>query len=119
LRTGDSATLKFADGLQGTINYFTNGSKLFPKEQLHIFCGGKVLFLDNFKKLTGTGFPLFRAMRLFKMDKGHKQEVAQFVAALKENGPTPIAFDQIVNVSRAVFAAMDSIREGRAMQVVP
>jgi predicted dehydrogenase len=112
-----SVILKFADSSQGTINYFTNGSKSFPKEQLEVFCDGKILFLDNFKKLTGSGFKLFRKMGLFKMDKGHREEIRQFVSSIEDGKPSPIPFDQIVNVSRAVFAAVLSIREGKTEKV--
>ncbi len=112
-----SVVLQFANGSQGTINYFTNGSKSYPKEQLHVFCDNKVLFLDNFKKLTATGFPLFRKASLFKMDKGHNEEIRCFVESLKAGGPAPISFDEIVNVSRAVLAAVESIREKKAISL--
>jgi hypothetical protein len=49
-----SATIQlaFADGSLGTIHYFANGSKSFPKERLEIFAAGRVLQLDNFRRDT-------------------------------------------------------------------
>ena len=41
--------LKLKDGSIGTIHYFANGSKAFPKERLEIFSSGKILQLDNFE----------------------------------------------------------------------
>ena len=38
-----AANLVFSDGSIGTINYFANGSKSFPKERLEVFCGGRIL----------------------------------------------------------------------------
>ncbi len=48
-----SIQLKFADGSIGTIHYFANGSKRFPKERLEVFAGGRILQLNNFRKLAG------------------------------------------------------------------
>jgi predicted dehydrogenase len=50
----------FEDGSIGTVHYFANGSKAFPKERLEVFAGGRVLQLDNFRKLTGFGWPGFK-----------------------------------------------------------
>ena len=50
-------TLHFADGSIGSIHYFANGSKSFPKERLEVFAAGRVLQLDNYRRLTGFGWP--------------------------------------------------------------
>src|SRR5262249_23235466 len=78
---GDTVTLQltFADGSIGTIHYFANGSKAFPKERLEVFAQGRVLQLDNFRTLTGFGWPGFRRARLWKQDKGQKACAAAFV----------------------------------------
>ena len=46
-----SISLTFEDGSMGTIHYFANGGKSFPKERIEIFCENAVLQLDNFKNL--------------------------------------------------------------------
>jgi predicted dehydrogenase len=95
-----SFTLRFADGSFGTVHYFANGHRSFPKERLEVFCGGRVLQLDNFRKLSGYGWPGFRKMRLWRMDKGQDACVAAFLAAVKEKTPAPIPVDEIFEVSR-------------------
>jgi predicted dehydrogenase len=60
LRDKASLMLSFADGSTGTVHYLANGHKSFPKERLEVFCGGRVLQLDNFRKLKGYGWPGFR-----------------------------------------------------------
>lgn len=95
-----SVQLSFADGSIGTIHYFANGSKAFSKERLEVFSGGRILQLDNFRKLTGFGWPDFKQMNLWKQDKGQKACVKAFVNALEAGGPTPIPFDEIVEVAR-------------------
>ena len=83
--THDTATitLKFAEGSVGTIHYLANGSKSFPKERLEVFTAGRVLALDNFRKLTGYGWPGFSKMNLWRQDKGQAACVKAFVEAIK------------------------------------
>lgn len=102
---GDTATLSlaFADGSIGTVHYLANGSRAFPKERLEVFAAGRVLQLDNFRRLTGFGWPGFKGMRLFSQDKGQQACVAAFMAALRGGGAAPIAFEEIAEVSRATI----------------
>ena len=96
-------TLSFADGSLGTIHYLANGHKSFPKERLEVFCGGRILFLDNFRRLTGYGWKGFRGENLWRQDKGHAAEVAAFVSAVEKGGPPPIPFEELVEVSRTTI----------------
>jgi predicted dehydrogenase/threonine dehydrogenase-like Zn-dependent dehydrogenase len=95
-----SVTLNFADGSLGTIHYFANGNKAFPKERLEIFGSGRVLQLDNFLQLRGFGWPGFKKMNLWRQDKGHGAEIQAFVEAVRTGGPSPISFGEIAEVTR-------------------
>jgi predicted dehydrogenase/threonine dehydrogenase-like Zn-dependent dehydrogenase len=95
-----SVTLNFADGSLGTIHYFANGNKAFPKERLEIFGSGRVLQLDNFRQLRGFGWPGFKKMNLWRQDKGHAAEIQAFVEAVRTGGPSPISFGEIAEVTR-------------------
>jgi predicted dehydrogenase/threonine dehydrogenase-like Zn-dependent dehydrogenase len=110
--TGDTVTisLRFADGSIGTVHYFANGSKSFPKERLEIFAAGRVLQLDNFRKLTGFGWPGFRRMNLWQQDKGQKACVAAFVQAVEQVTAAPITFDELVEVSRVTIEIAGALR---------
>jgi predicted dehydrogenase len=94
-----SLTLGFADGSIGTIHYFANGHKSFPKERLEVFVAGRILALDNFRTLTGYGWPGFKTMRLFSQDKGHHANVSAFINAIETAKPSTIPFDEIVEVT--------------------
>jgi predicted dehydrogenase/threonine dehydrogenase-like Zn-dependent dehydrogenase len=100
-RSGDtfSITLGFEDGSLGTIHYFANGSRAFPKERVEVFCSGRVLQLDNFRSLKGFGWPGFSKMKLWRQDKGHAAGVAAFVDALRKGTGSPIPFEEIVEVT--------------------
>ncbi len=95
-----SISLGFDDGSIGTVHYLANGSKAFPKERLEVFAAGRVLQLDNFRKLQGFGWPGFNKMNLWRQDKGQKACAAAFIKAIVQGEPAPIPFDEIVEVAR-------------------
>ena len=114
-----SIILGFADGSVGNINYFANGSKNFPKEQLEVFSEGRVLFLDNFKSLRGYGLKNFSKKKLWQQDKGHQAGFNAFLSAVHQGEESPIPLDSIVNVTEATFAVVESMRFGRVVQLQP
>lgn len=95
-----SISLGFEDGSIGTVHYLANGSKAFPKERLEVFAAGRVLQLDNFRKLQGFGWPGFNKMNLWRQDKGQKACAAAFIKAIAQGVPAPIPFNEIVEVAR-------------------
>ncbi len=99
-----SIQLSFADGSIGTVHYFANGSKRFAKERLEVFAGGGVLQLDNYRRLTGFGWPGFKSMNLWRQDKGHGACAAAFVRSVEQGAHAPIPFDEILEVSRVTLA---------------
>jgi predicted dehydrogenase/threonine dehydrogenase-like Zn-dependent dehydrogenase len=100
--TADSAcvNLRFADGSIGTVHYLANGSKAFPKERLEVFAAARVLQLDNFRRLVGFGWPRFSRQNLWRQDKGQAGCAKAFVDAIRQGGPAPIPFDELIEVSR-------------------
>ena len=102
-RDTDSVQLQFADGSIGTIHYFANGSKAFPKERLEVFASGGVLQLDNFRKLTGYGWPGFKKMNLWKQNKGQNACAKAFVDAITQNISSPISAEELFEVSRVAI----------------
>ena len=98
-----SINLKFSDGSIGTINYFANGSKSYPKERLEVFVAGRVLKLDNYRRLTGFGWPHFKQARLWRQDKGQNACVDAFVQAVRCDGFSPIPIEELLEVSRVAI----------------
>jgi predicted dehydrogenase len=103
-------TLSFADGSIGTIHYLTDGHASFPKERIEAFAGGRVLQLDNFRRLRGYGWPGFTSQRLWRQDKGQMACAAAFVKAIKAGDASPIPLEEILEVSRAAIAASEAAR---------
>jgi len=105
-----SITIRFEDGSIGTILYLANGHKSFPKERVEVFAGGRILQLDNFRRLRGFGWPRFRSMNLWRQDKGRNQCAAAFVHAVKLGAAAPIPFEELVEVSRVAIAIAAVLR---------
>ncbi|MBW7906883.1 MAG: bi-domain-containing oxidoreductase [Phycisphaerae bacterium] len=109
-------TLTFADGSIATVHYWANGPKSFPKERVEVFSEGRVVVIDNWRRLQAYDWPAAGRMSR-RQDKGHKDEVAQFLTRIREGGPPLIPFSEIEQVTRACFAALRSAREGAGQAI--
>jgi predicted dehydrogenase/threonine dehydrogenase-like Zn-dependent dehydrogenase len=107
--TGDTMSLhfEFVDGSIGTVHYFAEGNKAFPKERLEVFASGNILQLDNFRKLTGYGWKNFKKMNLRNQDKGQTACSKAFVEAVQSGTESPIPFEEIAEVSRVAIILND------------
>jgi predicted dehydrogenase len=114
--SGDSATigLTFADGSIAAVHYLAAGGKAFPKERVEVFAGGRVLQLDNFRRLAGFGWPSFSALRLWRQDKGQRACAQAFVDAVQGGGAAPIPLAELLEVSRVTIEIAEALRSPRA-----
>lgn len=102
--------LRFADGSLATIMYLANGSPAFPKERIEVFTAGRVLQIDNFRRMRLFGWPGKRAMNLWRQDKGQSQCAAAFLAAVREGNASPIPVDELLEVSRTTIELASILR---------
>ena len=100
----------FENGSIGSINYFANGGKSFPKERIEVFCNNAVLQIDNFKNLRSYGWNGFRGFKTFSQDKGQNNCVKAFLHSVKNNGISPIPQDEIFEVARITLDIAKHIR---------
>ena len=116
--TTDNASilLKYENGSNAVINYFANGSKSYAKERVEVFSQQKVLVMDNWRKLQGYGFAKFKSASSAQ-DKGHSNQFKMFVERLQQGGEPLIPFADIVNTTRASFAAIESMKQGEWVQL--
>tara|TARA_Y100000591_G_C21238839_1_gene408062 strand:- start:104 stop:454 length:351 start_codon:yes stop_codon:yes gene_type:complete len=106
-----SIILKYKNGSIGSINYFSNGNKRFPKENLEIFTSGKILKLNNFKSLEGYGWRNFSSKKLWSQDKGQAACVKKFVEAIKYKKVSPIGFEEIEHATRISLEIEENLNE--------
>jgi predicted dehydrogenase len=112
-----SMTFTFADGSIGIVDYLANGDKSFPKERVEVFCGGSVAVLDDFRVLETVRDGKRKTAKLWGQDKGHFSEMQALVRAIREGHP-PIPYEQLISVTKASFAAVESIRKnGEKVQI--
>ncbi|MBH2000893.1 MAG: bi-domain-containing oxidoreductase [Moraxellaceae bacterium] len=105
-----SITLGFEDGSFGTIFYLANGASSFPKERVEVFIAGRVLQLDNFRKLKAFGWPGFNKMNLWRQDKGQDACAAVFVDSIRDGKEAPIPADEIFEVARVTIQVAEILR---------
>jgi predicted dehydrogenase len=105
-----SMTLTFPDGSLGVVDYLANGDKSFPKERVEVFCGGRVAVLDDFRSLE-TMRDGRRKIVKKAQDKGWFGEWQAFTKSIHTGGQPPIPYEQLIGVTKATFAAVESIRK--------
>ncbi|HEY8494680.1 MAG TPA: Gfo/Idh/MocA family oxidoreductase, partial [Myxococcota bacterium] len=111
------ATLRFADGSIGTVIYTAAGDDRMPKERLEAFGEGGVAILDDFRSLELARGGRRRSERSARQDKGFREEMSRFLAAVRSGGPMPIPFEQSLASSRATLAVLDALRTGAPVEL--
>jgi polar amino acid transport system substrate-binding protein len=112
--------LQMENGSVATIAYMTEGDRSMPKERLEVFGGGRAAVIDDFRSGSISGNGQRRRLGGFfaLQDKGHQRELAEFVHAVRHKGPSPIPFEDAVNVTRTTFAVLKSLERRTAVSVV-
>ena len=111
-----SILLKYENGSNAVINYFANGSKGYSKERVEVYSQERTLVMDNWRKLKGYGFKGFSSAKSGQ-DKGHFNQFQELVTQQKNGGEAIIPFDEIVNTTKASFAAIESLKEGKWISI--
>ena len=107
--------LKFENGSIANIAYFANGSKQLSKEHLEVFANGTTAIISDFKmlKIFGNRKKVIKSTQ----DKGHSQEVKQFLNSLDKDQASPIPFEELYLSSLISFKVLESIRTGQIIKV--
>ncbi|MDD2797094.1 MAG: bi-domain-containing oxidoreductase [Bacteroidales bacterium] len=108
--------LSFSNGSIGTVSYYANGPKSLPKEYIEVFHAGSAGILSNFKEVQLFGKKITKK-KLFNQDKGQSQMVEKFVNSIINGTESPITFDEIVAVTKACFAVIESIQSGLPINI--
>ncbi len=109
-----SMIFTFPDGSLGVVDYLANGDKSFPKERVEVFCAGAVAVLDDFRSLQMIRDGKRKEERKTQ-DKGWVDEWKAFAKSIREGGAPPIPYEQLIGVTRATFAAVESLRENKSV----
>ena len=105
-----SILLKFKNGSNAVINYFTNGSSDYSKERVEVYLNKKTYIIDNYKSTYGCGDKYFKSIKN-KYDKGHKTQFFNYIKSIKIGSPNLIETSQIFNSAEAAISAIKSLKE--------
>ena len=108
--------VKFKNGSNGVINYFSNGSSKYSKERLEVYSQGRTWIMDNYKKTQLFGIKNFKNLKT-KVDKGHRIQFEKFIRKIKEGGQPLVPISEIINVTKASFASIDSIKNNKWIKI--
>ena len=106
--------LSFNNGSIGNISYFSNGNNKLEKEYLEIFSDGQVVIVEDFKKMSFYSKKTSK-YKLSSQDKGHSEEIKQFLQSIKEGKPSPISFEDIYLSTLATFKIIESISNNKTI----
>jgi predicted dehydrogenase len=105
------ATVTFDDGSIGVLTYTAMGSREHPKEALEIFVDGKVISMTDYKAMSVCG-ARGRGLRTKLPEKGQREELAAFVAAIGVGQDWPIPLWQQRQATSLALEVERQIREG-------
>jgi predicted dehydrogenase len=113
-----AVTLKFADGSVANLLYLANGDRSIPKEFFEVFCQGAIARLDDFRTLE-----LARNGKVQKFkslpDKGHRRELQLTIEAVRDGKPSPISFEELVEVTEATLLVDSAVATGGVIRLAP
>jgi predicted dehydrogenase/threonine dehydrogenase-like Zn-dependent dehydrogenase len=111
-------TMRCANRSTATITYLTVGNARFPKETFDAASGGRSARLDNFSKAAAwTGRRQNKLRAHGGVDKGQREQVGQFVEAVRTGNAMPISLDSLVATTSATIAVGESLSSGKPVQV--
>jgi len=96
------ATIKYEDGSLCTLTYTSLGNNSYPKELCQIYCDGKIITIDDYKKINGYGVKLSN-LESKCSEKGHYEELIEFAKSIKSEENYTIPLWQLKQASEISF----------------
>lgn len=107
-----AVTIRYSGGSVATVFYACTGDAATGKERIEVYAAGKSAILDDFRELQLAGFP-GKGISQKRIDKGHAQLMANFVAALQGKAPLGITAADGRRAQQIAEAAIASAAAGR------
>jgi len=106
-----------ADGSRAEIFYLSSGDPSVPKERLEVYGQARTAICEDFRKAWFYFDNHCRSSSLFSQDKGHREELRAFIAAVASGGEPPIPFESLRATTLATFRIRESLRCGKPLLV--
>lgn len=108
--------IAFENGSTGVVAYYANGPKSMPKEYIEVFHNGFSGVINNFKELFLFG-KYKHKKKLLNLDKGQRAMVEQFLSSIQTGIPL-IPYEEIITVTQATFAVLESIKTRQVVDII-
>jgi len=96
------ATVKYEDGSVCNLVYTALGSPDYPKEEMSVYCDGKIITLTDYCKLDLSGAGE-ESSETTVPDKGHLQELKEFARSRRRGDSYPIPLWQLIQATEISF----------------
>jgi polar amino acid transport system substrate-binding protein len=111
-----AVTLKFTDGSVANLLYLANGDRSVPKEFFEVFCQGGIARLHDFRTLELARNGKVQKFKSWQ-DKGHRRELQLTIEAARDGKPSPISFEELVEVTQTTFLVHQALATGQVIQL--
>jgi predicted dehydrogenase len=109
-----TAQIRFAGSVANLV-YSGNGDPRLAKERLEVFGGGMAAVLEDFRRLDVYRAGKRRSWKS-RQDKGHRAEIARFLAsARREAEPPPV--ETYIEATRLTLSLATSLRTGQPVEL--
>lgn len=103
--------VNYQDGSVCHLLYTSQGPPSFSKERVEVYGQGTVGVLDDFRSLHLERTGGWRKRhKLFHADKGHREEIARFLDAVRTGKEMPIPAQTLIESTLTSLAAVESVR---------
>jgi len=95
-------TLKYNDGSVCSLTYTALGNNEYPKEFCQIYYDGKIIIINDYKKLEGYGVKL-GTIKSAKSEKGQYEEIVEFAKYVRGEIEAPIPLWELIQSTEISF----------------
>lgn len=111
-----SIMLKYENGSNVVVNYFSNGHKRYSKERVEVYFEGKTIVLDNFRRLYTYGFKSPKRISRHQ-NKGHEEQFDKLIQGTEKGSGQLIPKSSLINTSLTSIKAIESLQVGSWVEV--
>jgi predicted dehydrogenase len=105
------------EGAVANVVFDESATATYPQEGLTVLAKGQVATLEDFSRLTVHGKRVRKLSDLAGGSMGHKEQLQQFVLALRGEPNHLLTWEGARTASLSVFAAQESIRTGEPVHL--
>jgi len=111
-----ASIIKFKNGSIANLIYSDLSTSETPKERIEIFSGESSIIIDDFLKITTSGFDLGTYI-LPIPDKGHETELNNVIRCNLGQKKSLVGVDDAFNAMKIVFQIIKSIKTNKAIKI--